>query len=204
MSSRPMLHVVAMLAIVASCRARADDATMIVLDSSAGRDSLEVVALPIDPASLRSSPAKPLSAASTAADSLTTLDARFQEQRTALNAEARALEVADRRSPEYSGRFDAWHRHAVTADSLRARRDKLRVRALHSAELAGNAESTLRATLLSARSSDGRAAIRRVLAGGDSVALDLSNGDWWVGAAVPPRIPTDWHRASGHRLVVRP
>jgi hypothetical protein len=201
-----MLHVVAILAIVASCRARADDASMIVLDSSAGRDSLEVIAIPIDPASLQSSRTKPLSgaAASTPADSLTTLDARFQEQRTALNAEARALEVADRHSPEYSGRFDAWHRHAVAADSLRARRDKLRVRALHSAHREGNAESTLRATLLNTRSSDGRAPVVRVLASGDSVSLDLSNGDWWIGAAVPPRIPVNWRRATGHRIVVRP
>ena len=201
-----MLHVVAMLALMSGCRAKAAATTLVVLDSSAERDSLEVIALPIDPASLRPAPARPRSGAavSTHADSVAALDARFQEERTALNAEARTLEVADRRSAEYSGRFDAWHRRAIAADSLRVRRDKLRARALRSPDLAVHAESTLRATFIKARSSDGRAPLVRMLAGGDSVSFDLSTGDWWVGAAVPGYIPSNWQRATGHRLVIRP
>jgi hypothetical protein len=201
-----MLHVVALLSIAASCRANAADATVIVLDTSAGRDSLEVVALPLDPASLRSPKAglDSLAVPSTAADSIAALDTRFQQARTALNAEAGALQPGDRHSAEYSQRFDAWRRRAIAADSLRALRDKLRARSRRSPLLSAKGESTLRATLLSAASTDGRAAIVRRLTLGDSVSLDLSRGDWWVGVADAGGVPSNWRRATGRRLVLRP
>lgn len=64
--------------------------------------------------------------AATALDSIAALDARFQQERAALNAEALALRSRDRHSPEYAKRFDAWHRRAVAADSIRALRDRMR------------------------------------------------------------------------------
>ena len=179
---------------------------MIVLDSSSGRDSLEVVALPIDPASLRSSKARPDAqpAGAAAADSVAALDARFQRERIAVNAEAVALQSGDRRSAEYSKRFDAWHRRAVAADSMRALRDKLRARSRLSAIPAAKGESTLRATMLRATAPDGRAPVVRRLAGGDSVTLDLSRGEWWVGVADVGGVPSNWVGATGRRLLLRP
>jgi hypothetical protein len=77
-----MLHVVVLLSTAAGCRGTPADATVIVLDSSAGRDSLEVVALPVDPASLRSSNPGQYSVAPPAseADSIAALDTRFQQE----------------------------------------------------------------------------------------------------------------------------
>ncbi|HWE41802.1 MAG TPA: hypothetical protein VG432_04810 [Gemmatimonadaceae bacterium] len=130
-----MLHVIALLSILPGCRGNAADATVIVPDSSSGRDSLEVVAPPGDPASPRSSNPvpDPVAASATAADSVAALDARFQQERTALNAESRAMQSGDRRSPGYAQRFDAWRRRALAADSIRALRDKLRARSRRSA-----------------------------------------------------------------------
>ena len=179
---------------------------MIVLDSSSGRDSLEVVALPVDPASLRSPKAgpHPLAPATSTADSVAALDARFQQERIAVNAQAIALQSGDRRSAEYSKRFDAWHRRAVAADSMRALRDKLRARSRLSAIPAAKGESTLRAKILRASSADGRAPVVRRVAGGDSVTLDLSGAEWWVGVADVGGVPSSWVRATGRRLVLRP
>ena len=179
---------------------------MIVLDSSSGRDSLEVVALPVDPAPLLSSKTASDSAAdaATAADTIAALEARFQQERTALNAEAVALQTGDRHSAPYSRRFDAWRRRAIAADSLRALRDKLRARSQRPAPPAAKGESTLRATMLNASSTDGRTAIVRRLVVADSVSLDLSRGDWWVGVAEAGSVPANWIRANGPRLVLRP
>jgi hypothetical protein len=201
-----MLHVVVLLSTAAGCRGTPADATVIVLDSSAGRDSLEVVALPVDPASLRSSNPGQYSVAppDSEADSIAALDARFQQERNALNAEATALHAGDRRSPEYSKRFDAWRRRALAADSVRARRDRLHARSRRSDVPAAKGESTIRATLLRATSTDGRAPIARRLAPGDSVSLDLSRGDWWVGVANPGGVPANWLRPTGRRLVLHP
>jgi hypothetical protein len=201
-----MLHVVVLFSVAASCRGNAADATVIVLDSSSGRDSLEVVALPVDPASLRSSTPRPdsITPPANAADSIAALDARFQQERTALNAEAVALQPGDRRSPGYSQRFEAWRRRAVAADSLRALRDRLRARLRRPATPVTKAESTIRAKLLRATSADGRTPRVRPLAGGDSVSLDLSRGDWWVGIGDAGGVPSDWVRATGRRLVLHP
>jgi hypothetical protein len=111
-----MLHVVALLSIAASCRDRGADATVVALDTSSARDSLEAVTSP----------------RAAVADSIAALDASFQEQRASLNAEARDLGSADRRSPEYRRRFEDWHRRAIAAESLRAGRDRLRARSLSS------------------------------------------------------------------------
>jgi hypothetical protein len=68
------------------------------------------------------------SAARALGDSAAALDARFQAERTALNAESRRLDSLDRRSADYARRFDAWRLRARAADSLRIARDRLRAR----------------------------------------------------------------------------
>lgn len=201
-----MLPVVVLLWIAASCRGNAADATVIVLDSSSARDSLEVVALPVDPASLHSPQERsdPPRSRATAADSLAAVDARFQQERAALDAEAVALRSGDRRSREYSRRFDAWHRRAVAADSMRALRDRLRARSLRVQLPAAEGKSTLRAMMLKATAPDGRAPIVRALARGDSVSVDLTHGEWWVGVANTDDVPSSWQRATERRLVLHP
>ena len=65
------------------------------------------------------------------AESAATLDQAFQAARSAINAEAYALDTlpqAARRTPEYARRFDALRRASLHADSLRRARDKLRAR----------------------------------------------------------------------------
>ena len=113
--SRTLLRVVAVLAIVAGCRGESANTTAGALDTSSARDRLEVGARPSGPAAALE-------------DSAAALDASFQQERDALNAEARALDSLDRRSPEYGRRFTAWRLRAIAAESLRARRDRLRTR----------------------------------------------------------------------------
>ncbi|HEX8848027.1 MAG TPA: hypothetical protein VF761_00675 [Gemmatimonadaceae bacterium] len=62
------------------------------------------------------------------ADSVASLDGRWQRERDALNAESRALDTLDRYSADYARRFDAWRSRARAADSLRVARDRLRRR----------------------------------------------------------------------------
>lgn len=92
----------------------------------------------------------------------------------------------------------------LTADSLRAARDRMRARASRSAAAPGAPQSTVRATLLAATSPDGRRAIVRTIAGGDSVTLDLSHGEWWIGAAPVATTPVRWSRPTGARIALRP
>jgi hypothetical protein len=119
-----MLHIVALLSLVASCRERGADTTVVALDTSSARDSLEVVSVQADSAAIAGTGRTSTSLA-TRADSVALLDARFQRERSSLNAEARALERADRRSAEYGRQFEAWRMRALVADSLRAARDRL-------------------------------------------------------------------------------
>jgi len=69
-------------------------------------------------------PADPL------ADSADALDRRFQELRSAINRDARALagSALDRRSAAYATRFDELRRRTLAAESLRVTRDQLRRR----------------------------------------------------------------------------
>ncbi len=71
----------------------------------------------------RASPAPSLSPA---AESAVVLDQAYQTARSAINAEAYALDtlpVIARHSPNYARRFDALRHATATADSLRRARD---------------------------------------------------------------------------------
>ncbi|HEX6058383.1 MAG TPA: hypothetical protein VFZ11_05140 [Gemmatimonadaceae bacterium] len=63
------------------------------------------------------------------ADSAARVDSAFQRLRDSLNAASRALAGADRTSPDYARRWDAFVARERDAVRLRARRDSLRVRA---------------------------------------------------------------------------
>ncbi len=72
---------------------------------------------------VREVPAKPRSPA---AESAAVLDQAFQTARSAINAEAYALDtfpVIERHSSDYARRFDALRRATLSADSLRRARD---------------------------------------------------------------------------------
>ena len=66
-------------------------------------------------------------------DSGLALDSAFQRVRADANRQALALSptasAAERRSPEYARRFDAWRALSVQAESLRTARDRYRARA---------------------------------------------------------------------------
>ena len=60
------------------------------------------------------------------ADSAARIDSAFQRLRDSLNAASRALAGADRTSPDYARRWDAFVARERDAVRLRARRDSLR------------------------------------------------------------------------------
>jgi hypothetical protein len=206
-SSRVMLPAM-LLALLAVCRRDSPGTTIVVLDSTSTHDTLEVVALPIDPSTLEASLSPSRDAATERGialrDSSDTVDARFQRLRDTLNDESRAMQHADRRSPEYHRRFDDWRRRMLTADSLRASRDRMRARITRAGPLPSPAKSTVRATLLALTAPDGRHAMVRTVAVGDSVTLDLGQGEWWIGAMARSGAPSGWRKARPGRLLLRP
>lgn len=126
------LAAAATLVAATSCSPAPDGGTGRVV-AAAGSTSPAVVTLPADPATLGASPrpAAASSPAGLAADSAARLDALFQERRTAVNRDARALDGSglDRRSADYAARYDELRRRTVAAESLRAARDAQRARA---------------------------------------------------------------------------
>ncbi|HKG90531.1 MAG TPA: hypothetical protein VKA84_01495, partial [Gemmatimonadaceae bacterium] len=62
-------------------------------------------------------------------DSAAALDASFQRERAALNADAVAMAALDRRSGAYAERFDAFRVRQAAAERQREARDQLRRRA---------------------------------------------------------------------------
>lgn len=107
-------------------------------------------------------------------DSADDADERFRRLRDSLNVDARMMQDGDRHSLEYHRQFDDSRRRILAADSMRTTRDRMRARILRSAPASGALQSTVRATILAAKSPDGRRAIVRKVVGGDSVTLDLS------------------------------
>ncbi len=101
-------------------------------DHAARGDSAERVAH-IDSSGKRESVvaggASPTHSPSPAAESAVVLDHAYQAARSAINAEAYALDtlpVIARHSPDYARRFDALRHATATADSLRGARDRER------------------------------------------------------------------------------
>jgi hypothetical protein len=136
----------------------------IALDSTTVPGAVEVLAAPVDPVLLIvNDPARH------AADSL---QAAFQRARLRLNARADSLDRSDRRTPAYASAFAAFNGDAAGAESLRARRDSLRlhegpVRALAVGELAKEAAAA------------GRDLARAKLVN-ERASFTLREGTWWI------------------------
>lgn len=194
------------VSLVLACSSSSGEATLLV-DSTSLRESSEVVAVPVDPLSLRtrpataSLPASPADTIATAAalqDSADRLDAVFQREREALNVEARLLEAlppASRRSPDYARRYASFASRLEPILRLRALRDSARSRAhrLHPAGAAAYpspatiaADSSARAALLGAV--DG---LRRsvVMPAAPVVRMRLARGEWWIGVGATGHHP---------------
>lgn len=211
--------------VLAACSRTSEIA--VVLDSSAPTRGLEVVAVPVDPATLRRPEPPPPAALprrtadSVArwrrlADSAAALDAIFQGEREALNAEALALRALDRRGADYARRYDAFRRRQASADSLRAARDRLRRSAEPlRARLADHVPAgTLGApdttrwpprAMLDTLADGARHARSAPLAGGRAL-LPLRPGVWFLGVTEAGRTPLRFTRlevARGKRDTVR-
>lgn len=171
-----------------------------VVDSTVARGALEVLALPLDPATLRLPYARiaPAGAAADSVarytalrDSVSTLDDAFGRARAALNRDAEAFRGGDRRAADYARRYAAWSERAATTERVLAARDRGRARLvkLHDrlseplrASLAGRAGSVPADVVDSAVAATSRPVVRARLGGG-SARLQLTGGEWWVTVA---------------------
>ena len=197
-----------LLLVAPACSAGRDTSLTVVIDSNRPHEEREVIALPIDPASLHSpigpaagiSPRQSDSVARLAAmrDSAAMYDERFQSERDTLNRESRALDRVDRRAAEYALRFDTFRRRALAAESLRIARDRFRDRIAPLAErLSGGvaavaAESSLRSIVDSVTATGRRTVVGRTRS--DTARLLLADGTWWVGVARTGALPARWTR----------
>ena len=199
------------VSLVLACAPDSGDATLLV-DSTLLRESSEVVAVPVDPLSLRTRPpfpTRPVSLTDTVAiaavlrDSAERLDAVFQRERELLNAEARLLQAlppAGRRSADYARQYASFILRLEPAQRARFQRDSLRSRAnrlLPAHTSAGMArvphadDATARAALLAA--ADGR---RRTIVAPAApvVRLRLASGEWWIGLGATGQLPAHFRR----------
>ena len=194
-----------------ACSPGRDASLTVVIDSNRPHEEREVIALPIDPASLHSpigspariSPRQSDSVARLAAmrDSAAMYDARFQSERDALNRESRALDRVDRRTAEYAQRFDTFRRRALAAESLRFSRDRFRDRIAPLAErlsggaaLMAAAETSLRSVIDTLSVSGRKAVVGRTRS--DTVRLRLGDGTWWIGVSNAGMLPGPWTRVE--------
>jgi hypothetical protein len=194
-----------------ACSPGRDASLTVVIDSNRPHEEREVIALPIDPASLHRpidsaagiSPRQADSVARLAAmrDSAAMYDARFQSERDTLNRESRALDRVDRRAAEYARRFDTFRRRALAAESLRIARDRFRDRIPPLAErLSGGAapmaaaESSFRSVVDTVSASGRRTVVGRTRS--DTVRLRLAEGSWWIGASDAGVLPGRWTRVE--------
>jgi hypothetical protein len=199
------------LLVVLGCSQAHDASLTVVLDSNPAREMREVIAVPVDPASVATTLPRdaPLSRAhedsttrlTLLRDSATALDQRFQAEREALNKDSRALDTLARRSAEYSRRFDAFRHRALAADSLRTARDRLRARVAPLATKLTDADAfsddqrqSLRAKFGALTAGTRRAVVKEVR--GDTARLTLDNGEWWIGVARSGSVPARWTRLT--------
>lgn len=210
------------LLLALACAPDPGDATLL-LDSTLLRESLEVVAVPVDPLSLRprlSAPALPASLADTMAvaaalrDSAVRLDAAFQREREELNVEARLLQALpppDRRSAAYARRYASFISRLQPAQLARIQRDSMHSRAnrlLAASAATGEVrdqhatDSSARAALLVAGDGHRRTI---VVPATSIVRMRLASGDWWIGLGTPGRLPARFHhvRLAGDGDTVR-
>jgi len=202
------------------------NATLVVLsDSTDGSASRVVVALPFDPATLPPPPPAPLPAgrrgdsvrvARTIGDSAAIADTEFQRALATANRAARAMKSLDLRTLGYAATFLSWQFLADSAEALRSRRDRFRVRfAVLSARLGdalapleGHGPIRRRAAADSVAESIGRAVLDSELAGGVA-RLDLDAGTWWIatasrdGALRLPAVRAEARSGGSDTVVVR-
>ena len=158
-----------------------------------------VIASPVDPRSLRTAISPPSATPAVArsiaryyaaSDSADSLDAAFRAARDSLDREAQELARADRRTPEYARRFDAFMARVALARHTREARDRARRRAMTlRAQLGPDApdagrrnvdpEARLRAALDSAATANGRPVIRETLRDRQAT-LAVAPGIWWL------------------------
>jgi hypothetical protein len=199
------------LLIASACSAGRDASLTVVIDSNGTHEEREVIAVPVDPASLHSSigsaagisPRHADSVARLAAlrDSAVTYNERFQSERDTLNRESHALDRVDRRAAEYARRFDAFRRRALAAESLRIARDRFRDRIAPLAErLSGGAaptaaaDSSFRSILETVSATGRRSVVGRTRS--DTVRLRLAAGTWWIGASGAGTLPSRWTKVE--------
>jgi hypothetical protein len=189
-------------AFLAAVGCSSDDGDVVVIaNSESGRS---VIASPVDPRRVHAEVVRRLRAAGPVGDSIAryyaladsadSLDGIFQEQRAALNRDARAMATVDRRTPSYAREFDAYMKRVATATRARESRDRLRRRATALRTRLGSRMSAvtrtteganrLRAALDSAARERGRK-VRRVPLGsrepaGRRASLALRPGTWWL------------------------
>lgn len=199
---------VALLWVLACAR---DGEVTVLLDTTSVPTASVVLAVPVDPETLRTPPVSSR-ATGAAADTLTrfialrdstaALDARFQAVRAALNAEARDMSSLDRRTPAYARRFDAFRARELAADSLRTARDRQRSRETRQRTLLAHllpspdaerlASSAYRTALLAARVESRRGT--SVTVSGTATRLSLAPGSWWIGIASAGGAPAIFQR----------
>ncbi|GAC1697574.1 MAG: hypothetical protein NVS9B3_15290 [Gemmatimonadaceae bacterium] len=173
-----------------------------LLDPNAARDGQEVLAVPSDPTlhagageksgrgGDRPPPNDSIARLTRARDSLATLDARFQRERSALNAEAAELDALPPGTAEYARRFDSFRRRKLSADSLRATRDRQRALVDRLATRLGESARQTRSSAttpyaVDRSSPDGRRPTRYPVRGSAPLTVRLAPGTWWL--TVTPR-----------------
>lgn len=181
-----------------------------MVESNPTHDAREVIALPVDPASIAaiSHPVRGDSRAGAdraarreaIEDSAATVDRAFQAERESLNREALALDSVDRRTSEYGRRFDEFRHRTQVADSARRQRDRLRLRVATQWRLADSAmgspvsSPSRRASIEAATDGSRRALV--VLTRSDTARLAITNGDWWLGVSALGGVPEQWLRVA--------
>ncbi len=165
----------------------------VVIDSTQESAALEVVAVPFDPAVLHAAATNGAAADSMArvralSDSLRAADRRFQDERSAINAEVVAMRARDRTTREYAATHAAVTERMAIAESLRAERDAMRARRQAIADALRLSPSDLEGSpripwmrVDSASRAAGRAVITAAPAG-DTLTLRAQAGTWWVTA----------------------
>jgi hypothetical protein len=189
----------------------------VLVDSTAARGALEVLALPFNPATLPRASAgvapgvaapgprgDSLSAYYALRDSALALDAAFQRTRAELNREALSFRGADRRTRAYAERYATFERRAAEAEATRAARDRLRervatwraklARSIPPEEPAAGGAARPRRAVDSAARATGREPVRARIERG-AATLRLPAGDWWItlargdGSVLTPAVP---------------
>ncbi len=182
----------------------------VVIDSTQASAALEVVAVPFDPAALRTVATDGVASDSmehvlALSDSLRGAERRFQDERAFINSEVISMRGRDRTTREYAAAHAALTRRITTAESLRAERDAIRARrqALADALRLSSSDEAWSARIPWARVDSASRAVRRAAITAspvaDTITLRASTGTWWVTAG---RVG-DYIASDGTRVDVR-